>query len=462
MIRKSSGLDFKKTVIAGVFTTILSSTAFGAGNTTEVSVKIEVTAEEKKDTSIHNFPLAEDIAGTNLEEQRDQYLRKQKRRLGFTRKGGYIGWGQAPIGVSPKNIDFGQKRTDAFIQAFTNAKGEYVRTKRQKVAVSLVKKFFHDDRDHQEVEVKDGRIVGIGKKILALGEAALDRMLVDLGVDPKDIENSDIKKKRTLAENSLNKEMTVKSVQSISGIIILATFEDLKGVGVLIVQSPKYAELAKAIVSKKIVPVPTEEAPEDYVAIQLDEKFYNKKDLIPQYGVRTMLDSVGNRVLVSFGQWSPKVTRGESQMAINMAVTAAEKLAYNEALSYMTQFVKTTLSLENKSAMASSDKIEQLSKTDGTEEINETSSVGAMVNEIIAENSSWDAVGVTTVKTWKVNHPDTGHLIVGRVLMWSPVTKENAEQKPQKKRYGSNKGQNNSPTQNNVYQSVDFGETNDF
>jgi hypothetical protein len=29
---------------------------------------------------------------------------------------------------------------------------------------------------------------------------------------------------------------------------------------------------------------------------------------------------------------------------------------------------------------------------------------------------------VTSVDKWTCNHPDTGHIIVGHILMWSPTT----------------------------------------
>lgn len=419
---------------------------------------IPISEEEKEDTSVHNFPLAEEIVGTNLENQRDKYLKEKNRKLGFTNKGSYLGWGSSSIEADPKAIDFAQKRIMAFEKAFIDAKAEFVRTKKQQVATSLTRKFFNDDNDHEEVELKDGRIAGIAKKLAAVTEAKLDKMLNELGVDPKTIENSDVTKKRSLAEDSLSKEVSTIAVQNVSGIRILATFEDLKGVGVLIVQSPKYAQLAKAMVSKKLVAIPTDESPVDNVANQLESKFVNNNSYLPQYGVRIMNDSVGNRVLVSFGQWSPKVTKSDSKMKINMAVKAAKNIAYDQALSYMTMFMNTTLALENKTKLKDSNEIEQISRTDGSESVDETSNVGALTNQFIKENSRVTIEGVSTVKTWTTNHPETGHLVVGKVLMWSPVTQEYARQKTKV----INNVKTSTPkkaveVKNKIHKSVDFG-----
>ncbi len=440
----------KKILISLCTVALLNITSFA-------NETIAVTPEEKADSSIHNFPIAEDIAGSNLEEQRDKYLRNKKRRLGFTRKGSYIGWGSSSIEAYPKSIDFGQKRIMSFERAFTDAKMEFVRTKKQKVAVTVRRKFFNDDRDQDDVEMKDGKLVGIAKKLLAVTEAKLDKMLVELGVDPKEFENSDVKKKRQLAENSLNTEITVRAVQDIRGIRILATFEDLKGVGVLIVQSPAYAQLAKAMVSGKIAPIPTNINPTDEIADKLENKFFDAKSLIPQYGIRVMNDNVGNRILVSFGQWSPKVTRSDSKMKINMATKAARQISYDQALSYMTQFMKSTLSLENKTALRDSDTIAQITRTNGSISEEEKSSVGASIRSFASEYSNVTIEGASVVKSWSTNHPETGHLIVGKILMWSPITQEFARQKPKKKEIKTIRKQKEQEIKSKIYQSVDFG-----
>lgn len=398
-----------------------------------------VTQEEKEDASLYNFPLSTDIAGTNLEKQRNNWLKgdsnsgRSKKKLGFDKKGSYIGWGVSPIDADPKSIDFGQKRIMAFEKAFADAKGKFVRTKKQKIVTSIVRKFFNDDMDDDSIELKDGRINGIGKKLMALTEAKLDQALKDSGVDPKDIENSNISKKRILAENSLKKTINVRSVQSIPGIRILATFEDVNAVGVLIKQNRNYANLAKAISSGKLVDYPSKTDPIDDITNQLEQAFANNQDYISQYGVRIMIDDAGNRVLVSFGQWSPKVQRHDGKMRVNMAVTAAKKIAYNQALSYMSQFVRTSLVLEDKTLLNDNDKITNLERTNGSEGELEASSVGAKIDEVIKESSRWTPEGATEAITWTTNHPETGHLIIGNVLMWSPLTQEYVQQKPQHK-----------------------------
>jgi len=447
-----------KILLLGILSILICSSSLLA----EESVKIPVTAEEKVDAGMGMFPNMDEVAGSNLEKQRDEYLKNRKRRLGFTRKGSYIGWASSSISGTPNSLDFGQKRVLAFEKAFTDAKAGFVQAKKTKGAVKVARKLFNDDNEPEQNKVKDGSLTLIGKKLVALSGAKLDSALTKLGVDPKSVEGSTVEQKRQKALDSFNKEVSIEAISNISGIRILATFEDTQGVGVLIVQSPKYVELARAIASRKIVPYESSEDPINAVASQIDELFMDKNALIPQYGVRVMNDDAGNRVLVSFGQWSPKVTRSDSRMKVNMAIKAAKQIAYDQAFSYMTQFINTTMAVSNKSKIAGSDAISDIIHDDGSiEKDQEASSVGGKIDRFVKETSSVTIEGVAPIKSWQTNHPDTGHPIVGTVLMWSPATQEFARQKPKPKASVVKKKQKAKVIKDKVYKSKDLGD-NDF
>jgi len=386
-------------------------------------VEIKVTQEERNDSTAHNFPIFSQIDGNRLAKQRNDYLNNKNESLGNDSKGNYIGWGEAAISVSPNSIDFAQKRIMAFEAAFVDAKVKFVRMKKQEVATTIHRELFQDDRDRNSVEIKDGVIINLLKKLNALTEAAIDEKLIEYGIDPSTVSNSTINKKRKLMENSISKEITVKAVQNISGIRVIATFEDVTGVGVLIKASPNYRDIARAIASKKLVSYPSKGDPKDSIKKQLDSRL-NDEDYFIQHGLRIMTDDGGNRVLVSFGQWSPKVTKNDSRIRINTAINSAKGIAYDNAVSYMTMFVNTTLALENKTKLSASETINILSHTDGASEEQQNSSVGAMLDRFVKENSRVSIEGISEVNSWMMNHPETGHLLVGTVLIWSPTTQE--------------------------------------
>lgn len=438
---------------------LLNTTLLANEESTSEPIEIPQTQEEKTDAGMGIFPSMDEVAGSNLETQRDEYLKNRKKRLGFTRKGAYIGWASSSISGGPNSLDFGQKRILAFEKAFADAKAEFVQAKKIQGGVKVQRRIFNDDTEPEINKVKDGFLASVGKKLAALTGAALDKALVELGVDPKELEGSTIEQKRQKAVDSFNKEVTIEAIANVSGVRILATFEDIDGVGVLIVQSPEYAELARAIASRKLVPISSDEDPIDSIASKIDESFVDKNALIPQYGVRIMNDDAGNRVLVSFGQWSPKITKGDSKMKMNMAIKAAKQISYDQAFSYMTQFINTTMAVSNKSKVEGSDSIADLTHSDGSvEKDQETSTIGAKLDRFIKETSSVTIEGVAPIKSWQTNHPDTGHPIVGSVLVWSPVTQDFARQKPKPKATAAKTKQQDKEIKNKVYKSVDLGD----
>ena len=402
-------MKIKNTLLALMTISLPYSTYAEVDTTTPIEIKI--TQEEKNDSSVHNFPIISQIDGNRLEKQRNDYLDNKNISLGNDIKGNYVGWGEAAISVSPKSIDFAQKRIMAFEKAFIDAKAKFVRMKAQETASTISRELFQDDRDRNIVEIKDGVIVSLAKKIHALTEAAIDEKLIEYGVDPSTVANSNINKKRKLMKNSISKQITIKAVENISGIRVIATFEDVTGVGVLIKASPKYRDIARAIASKKLIGYPTKIDPKESIRQQLNSRL-NNDDYFLQHGLRIMTDDSGNRVLVSFGQWSPKVTRN------------AKGIAYDHALSYITMFVNTTLALENKTKLSDSETINILSHTDGATEEQQNSSVGAMLERFVKETSRVSIEGVSEVHSWATNHPETGHILVCSVLMWSPTTQE--------------------------------------
>jgi len=417
--------------------------------------QISVSKEERQISNPANMFPSVELFGSNLEKQRDKYLANRAFKLGFTNRGSFIGWGESSIESTPKSIDFAQKRVMAFEKAFADAKAKYARAREQKISQSVAREFLNSDISQEEAQTKEGVLSSIAKKTMALTEATLDKALLELGVNPKDIEKSDINKKRILARDSLSKEIKTRAIQDVSGVRIINTFEDLNNVGVLIVASREYRAIAKAIASKKLVGYPSKKNPKDEILAQIERKISRDSDYIPQYGVRVMTDEYGNRVLISFGQWAPKVAHSDSKMKINMAFKSAREIAYNQSLSYLTMFVNSTLVLENKTKLKDSNEIARLSKDFGVEDI-ESADVGASLSKFIKENSSVNLEGVVSVKTWSANHPETGHPIFGTVLMWSPQTKKYAKAKP-KNEPSSGSSYKPHKIENRVKQGADFG-----
>jgi len=412
----------------------------------------------------HMFPLAEEVSGSKLQEQLDKYLSKRDWKLGFTKKGSYFGWGEAKINVQPNDLRFGQKRVLAYYKAFADAKGEYVRTKQRKTTSETIRKKFHDDREPSQADLVDqkSRLNLLGEKIMALSEAKLDKKLQEEGIDPSEFRNKSVKQKRLMAIDSINRSIAVKSVQSVAGVRIIATFEDLDSVGVLIVASDNLRAIAKAVSQGKTVGYPSKGDPKESILSQIESRAPEATDLAYMHGVRVMTDDNGDRALVAFGQWSPQITKNDSKMKQNMAIDAAREIAYDLADGSLTDFINSTVTLEQKSNIQGSDVIEKLIRSDSEESL-ESNKAGANIDKLIKQHGRTNLTGTTTVKRWTANHPETGHLIVGHILMWSPATRDAAAHKPERG-YASTKGGQSKTRkyQNKVRQSADFEDDADF
>ena len=48
------------------------------------------------------------------------------------------------------------------------------------------------------------------------------------------------------------------------------------------------------------------------------------------------------------------------------------------------------------------------------------------LDQWVKQRGSLKLEGIQTIESWTANHPDTGHLIVGHILAWSPATRDMA------------------------------------
>lgn len=408
------------------------------------------------------FPIADQLSANDLEIKRDNYLSKRGMKLGQNIKYNdqgvpvkqyYIGWGQANISLSPIDVAFADARVAAFESALLAAKGEFVKSKRRQIASESLQRFFQDERDFdpEKAVANDDYFNRMTDKVATLAETKLDELLVEAGEDPSKFGSAE---KKRLAEDSFQKTISVKALSNVAGVRTLASFEDQKSVGVMIVYSQKLEDQAKVISRGKGASKSQRIAGKPTVAQQIDASVGDKKNYIFQHGVRILTDEFGNPALVAFGQSGVRATSNDSKFKVDMAVKAAKSASQSFASAQFSEFVNATVALEDKTQLLSSTQINQVSQ-DGILTEEEQVNVGKLIDNYVKQNSRTKITGMTTIKTWTANHPDTGHLIVGDVLMWSPFTRDAATQKFNKVPAKPTQSKPAKP-QNNMHQSADF------
>ncbi|MFD2231623.1 DUF6844 domain-containing protein [Alkalimarinus sediminis] len=408
------------------------------------------------------FPIADQLSANDLEIKRDNYLSKRGMKLGqnikYNDQGApvkqyYIGWGQANISLSPTDVAFADARVAAFESALLAAKGEFVKSKRRQIASESMQRFFQDERDFdpEQAAANDDYLNRMTDKIATLAETKLDELLAEAGQDPSKFGAAE---KKRLAEDSFQKTISVKALSNVAGVRTLASFEDQKSVGVIIVYSQKLEDQAKEISRGKSASKSQPIAGKPSVAEQIEASVGDKKNYIFQHGVRILTDQFGNPALVAFGQSGVRATSNDSKFKVDMAVKAAKSAAQSFASAQFSEFVNATVALEDKTQLLSSTQINQIVE-DGIQTEEQQVNVGKLIDNYVKQNSRTKITGMTTIKTWTANHPDTGHLIVGEVLMWSPFTRDAATQKFNKAPAKPAKPKPAAP-QNNMHQSADF------
>lgn len=432
-------------------------------NTQENMGTPELSSEEKQLSDVGSlFLSAAEIGSSDIEKQRELYLSEKGWDLGISKKnpgGAYFGWGESDILADPKDVDFGQSRVTAFEKAYQEAVGDYIRARERESTSLTIRKFFNDELPAEALENEVSRTDAIMKKTVALAEASLDSLLKKLDVDPATISKASFENKQRLAEDSIRKEIRIDAAQSVSGMRVVKTFSDLRKVGVLVVQSANLRKIAQDIVNGKTVPSAHKVAGMPTVAEQINGAFQDERDLISEFGVRIFTDESGDSAIVSFGQWSPAVTTNDSKMKQRMAIKSAKINAENLADSGITDFVNSTAVLSSRSELGESAVVNR-SVTSTTVSEEESLAIGSLTAFSVKQQGKATIQGVSTIKTWAANHPETGHLIVGHIKMWSPSTRMNILKGPIEKQVEAKAEKK--PIQNKIRTSVDFENKHSF
>ncbi len=253
-----------------------------------------------------------------------------------------------------------------------------------------------------------------------MGSAKLDKQLIDMGIDPAQFS---LKKKRELARVSFQKTTIASAISSVSGLRPLVTFEDNNSVGVIVVYSKKLKQQADDIARGKLVPNTTAISGAQKISEQLSSKLTADKDYIFQHGIRVMKDEFGNTALVSFGQSGVKATSSTGKLQLKSSVKAAKIMARSLAESQLAEFVNATVSLRDKTTLIDSSAVTEITEGDITS-INEITNIGKVIDQYVKQNAKVKLSGISTIRTWSANHPESGHLIIGETIMWSPYLSE--------------------------------------
>lgn len=376
-----------------------------------------------------NFPLAEQVSGSALKKQLNQYLDAHGWVLGQNvRDDGsefYLVWNAAPIQAKPSDMNYEDARVAAFERAVLGAKGEFVKMQQQIITAKTLSELSADDRNFDPASRKGniGQMQVLGQKVTALTEGALDKLLKKLDVDPSQFSE---RKKRVLARQALTKQIATNAVASVVGMRPLSSFEDASSIGVLMVYSKAQQALADAIREGRAMNNPAK-AGHSTIQQIISAQLKKDSDYLYQHGVRLIYDNQGTPWLVAFGQSGVKATNQTSRLKLNMMIRGNRQAAASFARAQLAEFLQGTVSFSASTNFLSEAEVARITKGDMISE-EQTSNLGKLIQTKIRQQAKVKMPGIIVLRKWTANDPDSGHLVVGEAIAWSPKTAASAKQ----------------------------------
>ena len=348
--------------------------------------------------------------------------------------------GDGEISVNRDNKMIHDARSNAFNEAFIEAKTNYVESLGLEITRELSSKTYEnlmpDTMAEDAIQTAVGTDAGSFDKLKKLISVKLDSALKEQGYDPSmaDAEKEAIKKK-VLRSREITNLFTASAQSMISGFQSYKIFEGANtnergSITVVALWSPKLNQLAKAIQGGSTnVPKGTPKKP-----IEEQLKLDNPDVLLASFGTNMYVNENGNLVLVSYGHASPSIENNPG--ALSTACDIAEDVAIENIVSYANEQIMYENMRRNV------DKAETFMK-DGMQAYEST--VGREINNLITSKSSMTLEGQSLIGAYPIKNPLYKSTDCVAVVQWSAegVAAANQSQSEMNNNSSSSSGSSN-------------------
>lgn len=310
-----------------------------------------------------------------------------------------------------------ESRVVAFEQAELEAKAKIIRSLSESTDTQRSLKHLENASwsDGSVEEIKQlGEVAEtlsrLGKKSLALSEAALDSSLKKLDPDysPEKYENKNPDELKTIAEDIFRRRIKAVAFRTLIGVTPIYTTEGNVGgeyqVLVGVIWSPKLNRVALSLMNDEynIPPVNPGKKIVEYIPRDIG--------LLGYLGTRIVIDENGHYTVMAYAQAQP---RRSSPSRVQAALQDAKQTAANRARAQIVNFVKEGLTLSDQEISQELSR-EFSDMTVGTETLRN------IEHRISGRRMKLNLRGVYVVKEWSMPHPETGQNVAGAVIAWSP------------------------------------------
>lgn len=380
--------------------------------------------EAKRSAATASEPTSDDHMDQVADALRD-YLRRQgaPEDGGIANKGGVsveFAVGFASAAVPPGSAGFGDARPLAFERAFQSALGQMALTRNRKVS-SLVSASMMQDTTSAEAFAEackpDANEAAL-MKLQQLVNARLDWALRQLDVPESEIaaQSPVYRCENPQTRDAISTATRTTALASLRGVRIVKSVMVGGEVGVAIAVSPNFVAAAQSLARGETSRVPLPTASEEILAGVGD---LEDSQLLAEYGTRMVKLSNGETALFAFGQAAANITPNDQGAFRSTKRRAAQSAAMRMAEAQLAQFSKVTTYFAGEDRRFA-EIAQTLVTEDGVASEEQTQRVARLMTENIRSAAELRMQGAMTVKRWSANDPDSGDLVEGIVLAWSP------------------------------------------
>lgn len=415
----------KKSLIAALIIAATAGFAAEAGNAAAAPApapaeKVAITGEDTKSFNAELKAAQPISSGMMLDEEFEKFRQELQLPAYGTpnAKGTVYFTGRCSVAVNVASRDFIKSRSSAYEKAYTDAVAQLVMDRFGKEFIKKVRQECADessDAQDAPASIKDAR-AALDRKTEALKEAEVDEKLKNLGVDPSTYADKSVAAKKDLYRNSILTSTVRSAFGSAAGCLVVQTFEaraadGTYSIGVVLRSDAVCTEVARCISQKQR---PTLSRPS---GAPVAESLPTDEEMLTQFGVRLFFDENGEPGLLSFGQWGSNY-RGNDSRAIDRANRHAMVQAENMANEQLTQFINSTIRVNESSVRGEDEASQMIFRNDGSKSQEE------LVNFVDKWSKSSETVGFDsmigrgTAYRKVLRHP-SGHLVAVVVRTWT-------------------------------------------
>ena len=335
----------------------------------------------------------------------------------------FVAMGDSKISAPVGHPNYISSRENAFDKAFLKAKGVMVDYRAQSISQETKLMIMEGEFSQPEPSNKtattdpinpqtDEGLSGTFAKKLKIIHDELDKELQARGIDQKGANKVPEKVIEKEIDKILNEENFRKLTETVAkgqvkGARRMYVSESAKpgekgSICVVMLHSPKFEQLADALLAKDVSMVPRMA-----LGRPIKEWLPHPKDvrqLMNSYGIETHRNEKGQLVVVSFSQAGAR-----NNNTLGSAISIASKRATGNLRAFISEQMNVKTKTEN------SENAKEL-------ENNMSSYLGgdAQMAQWSSKSKPFKITGVSVLFKWAAKHPTTGQFIGGAVVTWSP------------------------------------------